>query len=267
MKIKFDTHTHTTISDGGNTPEEMLKKAAEKGFEFLTVTDHFDIHERFPEKLSRFDGAGREESYNALSELKKRDYGVKFLNGIEIAQAHRHKEIAENWLNSHDYDFVLGSCHIIRGQVDFYHIDYGKNDPDLLLKQYFDELIELCKWCSCDGADRKFDSLAHLTYPLRYMSGFGNIALYKDNIDELFAIMIKGEIALEINTAGDILCPEQVQIERYRELGGRLVTIGSDSHSVDTIGQRIDVGIRAAKTAGFNECVYYENRNPHFIKI
>ncbi|MCL1789538.1 MAG: PHP domain-containing protein, partial [Oscillospiraceae bacterium] len=263
----FDTHTHSNISDGGNSPVEMLESAASKGLEFMALTDHFDVHEKFPAHLSRFDGAGREESYNILSSLKKRDFGVKFLNGIEIAQAHHHKEIAEIWLNSHDYDFVLGSCHIIRGHADFFHTDYEKNDPDMMLTQYFSELIELCKWCSCESENKKFDSLAHLTYPFRYMKGGGNLNNHKVAIDELFMVVIKHEIALEINTANTVICPGLPQIMRYRELGGRLVTIGSDSHSVETIAQRIDKGIEIAKTAGFTECVYFENRKPCFIKI
>jgi histidinol-phosphatase (PHP family) len=264
MEILFDTHTHTTISDGANTPEEMLTSAAQKGFEFIALTDHFDIHSQFPQELSKFDGAGRESSYNLLVGLKRRDFGVKFLNGIEIAQAHQYPAIAESWLSSHEYDYVIASCHIIRGHIDFYHTDYSKNTPAMMLAQYFDELVELCSW---GGEDRKFDALAHLTYPLRYMKGVIDMGWYKTVIDELFRIMIKYETALEINTAGFILSPELLQIERYYNLGGRLITIGSDAHSSDSLAQKINTGIRVAKLVGFDECVYYEEREPRFIKI
>ncbi|MCL1866336.1 MAG: histidinol-phosphatase HisJ family protein [Oscillospiraceae bacterium] len=270
----FDTHTHSTVSDGGNTPEQMLDGAAFKGLKVFALTDHFDIHDRFPEPCSRFDGAGRESSYQQLTALKesheaKGDTGIKFLKGIEIGQAHHYTEVAENWLNSHNYDFVLASCHIIRSieKTDFYSMDYSKNAPDLMLKQYFTELIELCSW-GASNENKYFDSLSHLTYPLRYMSGKGDINKHTHVIDELFAIMVEHDIALEINTGGGaVMCPEFPQIKRYYELGGRLITIGSDSHNVSSIGGGIGKGIEMAKSAGFSECVYYEKRRPRFIRF
>jgi histidinol-phosphatase (PHP family) len=264
MNYLFDLHSHSTVSDGGNTPEQMLESAGEKGLKVFALTDHFDIHEKFPLPLSRFDGAGREESYEKLSALKKRDFGVKFINGIEIAQAHQFKETAEKWLTSHEYDFVLGSCHVVRGQGDFYHMDYDKNDANSLLKRYFSELHELCEW---GGSGGWFDSLAHLTYPLRYMKGKGDLDKHLFAVDEVFKIMVRYEIALEINTQQEVLCPQYREVKRFHELGGRLITIGSDSHNVNSIAQRIEEGIKTAKEAGFTECVYYEKREKKFIKI
>ncbi|MCL2754618.1 MAG: PHP domain-containing protein, partial [Oscillospiraceae bacterium] len=179
MKNLFETHSHSTLSDGGNSPAEMLRAATAKGFAFLTITDHFDLHENFPKPQSPFDGAGRESSYKATSELWRRNRDAlawgetttKFLRGIEIGQAHHFRENAAQWLDTHEYDFVLGSCHIIRGHIDFYHTDYSRNEPRTMLKKYFAELTELCEWGSSGGKYKAFDSLAHLTYPLRYMPG------------------------------------------------------------------------------------------------
>jgi histidinol-phosphatase (PHP family) len=252
----------------------MLNAAAAKGLKVFALTDHFDIHDKFPAQLSPFDGAGRESSYKLLTDLKtKHDSSgceLKFIKGIEIGQAHHHKQTAEDWLCAREYDYVLASCHIVRGKCDFYHMDYSKNPPDVLLKQYFEELQELCSWGglpSSDGKSKNIDALAHLTYPLRYMRGGGDINAHKAAIDELFIIMAKYEIALEINTGGHITCPEFPQVKRFRELGGKLLTIGSDSHSVGSIGVGIGKGIEIAKAALFTEVVYYEQRQPKFIKI
>jgi histidinol-phosphatase (PHP family) len=272
MDILFDLHSHSTISDGGNSPAQMLQSAAAKGLSVYALTDHFDIHDRFPANLSRFDGAGQELSYKIVTDLKQRnssdpDASVKFIKGIEIGQAHHFPTTAEGWLGTHDYDFVLASCHLTRGGLgDFYHMNYSQNPPDVLLTRYFEELKELCSWCA-SNKNKWFDSLAHLTYPLRYMHGKGDINLHKRAIDELFIIMIEYEIALEINTGGMVTCPEFPQVKRFRELGGRLITIGSDSHSATSIGTGISKGVEIAKAAGFSECVYYENRKPEFIKL
>jgi histidinol-phosphatase (PHP family) len=243
----------------------MLRGAAAKGMSVIALTDHFDIHDQFPAHLSRFDGAGQENSYRILSRLKEHDYGITFLNGIEIGQAHHFRNVAESWLASHEYDYVLASCHIIRGHIDFYHTDYEKNNPDAMLEQYFEELLELCEWGSSGGW---FDSLAHLTYPTRYMKGDFSLDRHTDAIDTLFTFMGKNDIALEINTgAGWVVCPELPLVKRFRSLGGRLITIGSDSHHVDKLMAGIDTGIEIAKSAGFSECVYYENRKPKGIKL
>jgi histidinol-phosphatase (PHP family) len=273
MRILLDTHTHTTLSDGSNSPAEMIAAAAEKGLSVIALTDHFELHENFPEPQSVFDGAGREESYRHLSDLKDlkdshSDDSLTYLKGIEIGQMHRFRESALSWLSSHEYDFVLGSVHISRGRGDFYHMNYDDNAPDVVLKQYFEELIELCEWAGESG--RLFDSLAHLTYPLRYMRGRGSIDGHLAAIDELFGVMIKYDIALEINTQTylqSIICPELPQVARFRELGGRLVTIGSDAHSVASLGQGIEAGAEIAKAAGFGECAYFEGREPRFIQL
>lgn len=270
MKKLFDTHTHSDISDGGNSPAEMFNAAAAKGLEFMVLTDHFDIHGQFPAPLSRFDGAGREESYKnlcgVLSDLPPAD--CRFLKGVEIGQAHHYKQIAENWLNGHDYDYVIASCHMIRGHRDFYHIDYTENSPEMLTEQYFTELTELCSW---GGIDRKFDSLAHLSYPLRYMGeNKADLNNHKAAIDELFKVMVKYDIALEINTAKTEqfrFCPEFPQVKRYYELGGRLITVGSDAHNTDSIAYGVADGVQMAKKAGFTECAYYEKRELKFIAI
>jgi histidinol-phosphatase (PHP family) len=275
MTILFETHSHSTLSDGGNSPREMLIAAEKKGLAFLTITDHFDLHEHFPEPVSEFDGAGRESSYKVLDALKREHdlkiadgtSATKFLKGIEIGQAHHFKDNAAYWLDNHSYDFVLGSCHVIRGHIDFYHMDYSVNHPDVLLKQYFAELQELCEWGGSAENIKRFDSLAHLTYPLRYMKGGGDLNLHRQAVDELFAVMARYEIALEINTQQEIIRPNADLVARFRELGGRLITIGSDAHGTDLIANNLSGGAALAKKAGFTECAYFEARQPKFIKL
>jgi histidinol-phosphatase (PHP family) len=250
----------------------MLTAAAAKGISVIALTDHFELHEEFPKPLSVFDGAGRESSYEVLTALKSRDFGLTYLKGIEIGQMHHYRESAESWLSAREYDFILGSVHISRGRGDFYHMNYDENPPQVVLEQYFSELTELCDW---GGQNRYFDSLAHLTYPLRYMKARGidvdaALNLHLTAIDELFAVMAKHEIALEINTQTydrGIICPELPLVARFRELGGRLITLGSDSHGIGTLCHGIAQGAAIAKSAGFGECAYFENRQPKFIKL
>ncbi|MDR0222109.1 MAG: PHP domain-containing protein [Oscillospiraceae bacterium] len=264
MRIPFDTHTHTTISDGSGSPGEMFAAAAAAGASVVAVTDHLDMDVHLSDNRGDMSGAGDAGAYERLAEAKRGNRAaVKALIGVELGQAHRFPEEAGEWLDGHAYDFVLGSCHAVRGYEDFYRLDRRGLDVEAALRRYFGELLELCEW-------GKFDALAHMTYPMRYVGG--DIKNHKAAVDAVFRAMIKNEIALEVNTH-DIgkrngkLSPEFPEIKRYRDLGGRLVTVGSDAHRVEAVGNGVSAGIGALLSAGFGECAYYEGRKAKFIKI
>ena len=110
------------------------------------------------------------------------DYRLVVMNGIEMGQAIQNKEKAQEILRRYRFDFVLGSLHCIRGMDDFAYIDFSDLDVDVILTRYFEEILELCQW-------GQFDSLAHLTYPLRYITGQYHIPVdlsrYDSIIDEI----------------------------------------------------------------------------------
>lgn len=47
--MKFDLHFHTTLSDGGKTPEQTVAIAKELGLQFMACTDHDVVNTRIPE--------------------------------------------------------------------------------------------------------------------------------------------------------------------------------------------------------------------------
>jgi len=228
------------------------------------LTDHFDMDASSDSRLRL---AGTDYAYEkTLSVKRENKTDVKFLAGIEIGQAHRFPDEAREWLSSHEYDFVLGSCHCIRGHEDFYYLRNRDDfDADALFKQYLEEIAELCEFGG-------FDALAHLTYPLRYIREKADITVHRAAVDEIFRLMVKKDIALEINGQTinqeyNRLSPELPEIVRYRELGGKLVTVGSDAHRASLIGNGVAECLNAAKKAGFNEYAYYEGREARFITI
>lgn len=127
---------------------------------------------------------------------------------------------------ANEYDFILGSLHCLKGQPDFWQVDYEKNDPFEFFDMYLDQLYELVKW-------NGFDSLAHLTYPLRYINGehhFGlELSNYAEKVDEILKLLAKNEKALEINTSGYRQAygkplPDFDVVKKFKELGGRYIT-------------------------------------------
>ena len=267
--IPFDLHTHCTLSfDGKSSAYDMVRRAVELGIKHYALTDHVDLGEFADEyfDLEATVNGGRE----TIPALQKKFAGITdLLYGVELGQATQDYETAERLLRENRYDFVLGSTHNIRGHKDFYFIDFSQTDPLPILSAYFDETAELAEW-------GKFDSLAHLTYPLRYIAGeYGikpDMSIFAPAIDRILQTLVRKNIALEINTSGlrqkiGVTMPDADIVKRYRELGGKLITIGSDAHCTDDLGKGIAEGIKLAKDTGFDKIAYYKRREVHFIAI
>ena len=143
-------------------------------------------------------------------------------------------------------------------------VDYMK-----LLGEYFDWELKLAQWA-------QFDTLAHLTYPLRYVVGkYGksvDMSRFAEIIDEILLELIKNKKSLEINTAGlrqpiGVTSPDESIVKRYKELGGELITIGSDAHYAEHLGAGIDKGYELALKCGFDKVAIYQDRTPTLIPI
>jgi histidinol-phosphatase (PHP family) len=122
----------------------------------------------------------------------------------------------------------------------------------------------------------KFDVLAHLTYPLRYFYSQSNLDInldeFKDQIDEILNLIIEKNISLEINTAAlrqplNKLSPDIDILKRYKELGGKYVSVGSDAHYAEHLSADIDVAYSAALETGFEYITFFEKRTPMMMKI
>ena len=269
MNIPFDLHTHCTLSfDGKSSAEDMVLRAVTLGIRHYALTDHIDLGDH-PDKDFDLEATvnGAREQLPALQ--KKYADRITLLYGVELGQAVHDRETAEKLLSENDYDFVIGSTHFIRGYEDFYFLDYKDTDVNELLGLYFDELLETAEW-------GRFDSMGHITYPLRYITGDHGIEVdlsrYRSVIDEILRTLIKNGRGMEINTSGlrqkyGKTFPDADIVKRYREFGGEILTIGSDAHCTDDLGKGIAEGIKLAKDIGFDKIAYYKRRKVHFIAI
>ena len=127
---------------------------------------------------------------------------------------------------------------------------------------YFAESLEMVEW-------GKFDTLAHITYPLRYMCKAGETPSYKPYQDELDAVLkalIKSDIALEFNTSRILRTdapklPDREVYSRYKELGGKLVTIGADAHRTENIASGVEEAMELLSDIGYKEYTVFVERN------
>ncbi|MBQ9540774.1 histidinol-phosphatase HisJ family protein [Ruminococcus sp.] len=280
-KILLDMHTHSSHSpDADDSASAMCEKAAELGLRAYALTDHCDVNfweeAPSPETIdAMMYGAGRYAlaSIAEQTELRER-FAEKFdlIVGIELGQPMQNIEKAELIANDSRLDFIIGSHHMNAGVDDFYYLDYSKmsaEELDHLLCDCFEQTLEMCQW-------GKFDVLGHLTYSLRYICGeYGidvSLEKYEEVIREIFGTLISKGKGIEINTSGlrqkyGQTFPTFELVKLYRQLGGEILTIGSDAHRTADLGKGISEGIVLAKEAGFDMVTYFKNHEPHFLKL
>lgn len=264
-----DLHVHTDNSfDGNHSATFLCEKAEFLDLRAVAFTDHCEV--------DQFRGNHQYEKriFQAFFEVAKVHSAFSgkllVLNGIELGQPAYDTEIADNIVGRYDYDQIIASVHNLRGREDFYFMESFKlEEVDALLKEYFDEIINMLNWGN-------FDVLAHLTYPLRYFYAKSGITVnmndYKKQVDEILRLTAKKDKALEINTGGlrqplNKLHPEVDVIKRFRELGGKMVTAGSDAHYAEHLAAGIDKAYDAAYAAGFDSITFFQRRTPMTMKI
>ncbi|MBE6577721.1 MAG: histidinol-phosphatase HisJ family protein [Ruminococcaceae bacterium] len=267
--VLYDMHVHSSNSHDSTTPVgDSAEACAEKGISGFAVTDHFDVqyHDTL-DIMGVVDGSVR-DCETVASEYEGR---VDALRGIEIGEGIWHGESVSAVMSKHSFDVVLGSVHAVRYKelsMPYSKIDFGKLSIDVIyeyLDKYFDEVVEMIESVPCDV-------VSHLTCPLRYInSKFGrgvDVTRFESKIERVLRLIVEKSLALEVNTScDDFLMPEEWIIKRYKELGGELVTLGSDAHVSQNVGKNFDKAIEVLKRCGFEKCYYYKNRIANSYKI
>lgn len=278
----IDCHTHTQYSmDSEADMVACAYRAAELGLAAWAVTDHCECdawysegHYKNKDNLDYFDYRKCfYESLEAVTALKEKFAGrLEILCGVEMGQPQSDPAVAKIMTDDKRLDMIVGSVHRIRKEKDFYWIDYERMTMDGiydLLERYFLEVNEMCRM-DC------FDVLGHLTYSLRYMkqrNGIeADISRFDDIIADSFRTLAQNGKGMEINTSGlrqgfGETFPNLKYVKLFRELGGEVLSIGSDSHTVEDIAKNVTDAADIARAAGFTRLCYFKERKPVFINI
>lgn len=280
----MDCHTHTQFSvDSEADINACVERAADLGLVAYAITDHCECDAWYSEEhYSEAEkalleatnyAADFEASVSAVTALQEKyDGKLNLICGTELGQILFDKEAASIVNADKRVDFIIGSVHRIHGEKDFYFIDYTKLDMDEiydLLNRYFKEVYELCQ-------TDLFDVVGHITYSLRYMKQrhgiCPDISRFDDIIAESFRTLAHSGRGIEINTSGirqgfGASFPDLKYVKMFRELGGEIITIGSDSHTPEDIGANVADGAEIAKAAGFRYLTYFKERKPNFLRI
>lgn len=276
----IDCHNHTHNSPDGENESVLCRcaRAAELGIGVLAVTDHCEVNRFFslahygvePNGYDTYD-FGRDFELSMQENTAAKEHapaGVKLLCGIELGQATHQLALAEHVYADVRLDFVIGSMHQLPDWDDFAFLDYSRVDAAALFHENLQEIARLAQTDT-------YDVLGHITYALRYMAAAGihlELAPYREELAEIFRIVISKGKGIEINTSGlrqayGDTFPNLECLKLYRELGGEILTIGSDAHSNLDLGKGISQGLDIARAAGFTRIAYFEKHEPQFLSL
>lgn len=275
----IDMHSHSKNSpDARDTVMDMCNRAKELNLKAYAITDHVECKNlnwyNKNEKGEKIFIAAFEDVFNgSMNDITaaKQYFGdsLNLLYGIELGEPMQDIKTAEKYISDSRLDFIIASLHEIKNHEDFYYLDYEKENIPLLFETYFSEIYETCVW-------NKFDVLGHFTLPLRYIAEHGNkrpdMKPYEEIIRNCFKVLIENGKGIEINTSGlrqkmkDTM-PSLEYVKMFRQMGGEILTIGSDAHNKNDIGKGLSEAQEMAKQAGFKYLTYFKNRKPQFVKI
>lgn len=262
----IDYHVHSDNSfDGNSNIKGMCKKAIDLGLSEICFTEHFSVD---PTDVSYnvLDYKKYHREIEACQDFFKGKLIIK--EGLEIGEPHisNFKYNLIDQLKDMNLDFIIGSVHNISNvKLRAYMKVKDKKET---YDDYFNEIYELAK-------NSDIDVIGHLDLMKRYAyNDFGNYDFnqYKDVIESILKEIIKRNIGIEVNTSGlrnsvHESYPSMEIIKFYKELGGEIITIGSDAHNTEDVGSGYFSTIQMLKNYEFRSIFKFEKRKPTGISI
>lgn len=272
MNIKsiIDCHVHSKNSyDSKELIKEYCQEAVKRGLAGIIITDHLDMD---PDDISY--GYYNYQNISSEIEESKRDYPeLLLLHGVEITYQNEYHQEIKNIVNQFEYDFVIGSIHIVNIYGKKYFIDlpqikneFGVLSMELFVEAYYNEMKKLID-------SSLFDTIGHFDVLRRYSPKNINITeISRSYYKKCLQKIIKRNIGLELNTSSirhglSDFYPTREILEKYFVEGGKIVTLGSDSHNKSTLGNHFSESINILREIGFESLSYYSNRKRIEMKI
>jgi histidinol-phosphatase (PHP family) len=238
----------------------ILELCREKRILDIAFTDHIDLF--FPKKSNLgFDiPAYQKEIYK----LKKYYSDINMLAGIEVGVNQTNLIETEKLIQKHNFDFVIASIHTFDTYSFCNRTILKQMTKEDLLNRYFDEMVYVTQNL------KSFQVLGHMDYIMRYHPYTkAEFLSHSKQIQSVLSNIILGNHGLEINTKGwnreNSENPLLEILLLYKKLGGTYLTIGSDSHSLNQLGNHFDEAIDLIKNSTFTE--YYLFKNLEWIPV
>ncbi|MEL7565968.1 MAG: histidinol-phosphatase HisJ family protein [Dehalobacterium sp.] len=261
----YDYHLHSTYSqDGHLTINEICEIQIKNGFKEIAITDHVDYN-----FAGNRDFVLDYENYSKdIARAKETYRGVlKIIKGVEIGLQPDTIQQNINFVTNHQFDFVIGSVHFVDGSNlfngDFCH-NRKREDAYREYLQFLEDAIKDFPY---------FNVLGHLDGVRRYPEFEDRLISteeFPELIDRILVQLINTRRGIEVNSSGfrfqvDDTLPSLNIVKRFRELGGEIITAGSDAHKENACGANISEAFRTIKAGGFDYLCLFRDGKP--IKV
>lgn len=272
MPITADYHLHSSFSGDSDAPmEEMILQGIRLGLTQMCFTEHQDFDYPVSEETPAgyFDLNSDSYLYDFVKYKEKYADAIGVYFGVELGlQPHISRQNAA-FAKAHEYDFIIASSHICNRKDPYYPAFYEGRTQEEAYLEYFESILDNLKVFG------NFDVYGHLDYVVRYGpkkdEGY-SYGQYRDVIDAILEKLISDGKGIEINTNGPNRglrdanpCTEIIR--RYKELGGEIITIGSDAHAPQGIASHFDKAAAILSECGFRYYSTFEKRSASFHRL
>lgn len=260
----FDFHMHSRVSfDSNGDPMQMAQAALSHGLREICFTDHYDYHDIRSETPDLFTAEAYAEAYGGLEAE-----GLCIRRGVEYGLTTWNAPELRALLAERHFDFVIGSVHYVDGFDPYYPNFWQGKTVEQAFTRYLEHTLD------CVRIHSDYDVLGHLNYvcksehnpshaPLRYED-------YREICDEILRELVRRGKGMEINTSGvdraGAFLPDAAFLRRFRELGGEIVTVGSDAHDPARVGQYVPEALAILREI-FGYVCTFADRRPIFHRL
>ena len=274
----IDYHVHTHYSDDSLYPmEECVKDAINLGIQELAITDHVDygikndwdedkeIIYRGHEPLANVDYLKWEKEIGYLKEKYKGQVSIKM--GMEFGMQVHTIPKYQKLFKKYPFDFIILSIHQVEDK-EFWTQDFqrGKTQREIY-ERYYQEMLNLVKLY------KNYSVLGHMDLIVRYdQNGTYPFEKIKPIITKILKQVINDGKGIEVNTSYhryglSDMTPSRDILKLYQELGGTVITIGSDSHKKEHLGAYIEEAKIELKKLGFQYYCTFDQMKPIYYEL
>lgn len=258
-----DYHLHSSFSDDSQTPmEDMIRRAVKLGLDEICFTEHVDYGVK---TVLNCDYDAYFETLLLMREKYKNQTVIRA--GIEFGVQPDTAEEFNRAFQQYAFDFVILSCHQIDNK-EFWRNEFqaGKTQ-DEYQTAYYNAIFDVMQ------VYQSYSVLGHLDMIKRY----DPCGEYPDEkilplAEKIMKKAIEDGKGIEVNTSTfryglPGTSPSRRLLELYHDLGGKIITIGSDSHDTQHLADHIPEARNMLKEIGFEELCTFEQMKPVFHSL